>query len=102
MRRLYIPIILFLLLALEGVAIDFLPSVLTDHKTLLIPHWVLIYSFLIALFYDHDYTYYSMIYAAIFGFLIDIVYTDILGVYMFAYALGTYIVLLLKRAFHVS
>ncbi|HLR71677.1 MAG TPA: rod shape-determining protein MreD, partial [Pseudogracilibacillus sp.] len=92
MKRLLFLIILFGLLVLEGVAIDLLPAILTSSETLIVPHWVLIFLIIITLFYDTSETFFSIIYGVIFGFLIDVVYTDVLGVYMFVYPFTLYIV----------
>lgn len=100
MSRLYIPLILFLLVILEGVALDLLPTKLVMNNLTFIPHWVLIFLFFIAIFYDKKNTYYSVLYAVLFGLLIDIVYTEIMGVYMFSYAIVTYLIAELKNFVH--
>src|SRR5699024_6036686 len=66
---------------------------------LIVPHWVFILLALLSIYYDTYDTLYAVMYGVIFGLLIDIVYTDILGVYMFAYPLAVYCVHLLKRYF---
>jgi len=98
-RHLYIPITLFLLLVVEGVNGQLLASFLLDSDTQLVPHWLFIFLILIAIFYDRETTYFSVVYSVIFGLFIDIVYTDILGVYMFVYGIVTYIVHTLKKHF---
>ncbi|MGX9932056.1 rod shape-determining protein MreD [Virgibacillus salarius] len=100
MKRLYLPLILFLLLVLEGVALELLPGYLLTSDLLIVPHWVLIFLVFIAIFYDKDQTYFSVLYALLFGLLIDIVYTDVLGVYMFSYALIIYAVHGFKKLLH--
>ncbi|HLR64463.1 MAG TPA: rod shape-determining protein MreD [Pseudogracilibacillus sp.] len=97
MKRLFIPLILFLLVVLEGVAIGLLPERLLTSSYLIVPHWVFIALALLSIFYDSYDTVNAVIYAAVFGLLIDIVYTDLLGVYMFSYAVGIFVVHLLKR-----
>ena len=97
MKRLYIPLILFLLTILEGVALDLLPSELIMSDMLMVPHWVFAFLVYMAVFYDNDNTYHSVVYALLFGLLIDIVYTGILGIYMFTYALIIYIIHGLKK-----
>ncbi|MFZ3576408.1 rod shape-determining protein MreD [Virgibacillus sp. DJP39] len=91
MKRLYLPLILFVFVILEGVAIELLPSDLVMNNLLIIPHWVFVFLLYMAIFYDSDHTYFSVLYGAIFGMLIDIVYTGVLGVYMFAYAFTIYL-----------
>src|SRR5690625_4122041 len=97
MKRLYLPLILFLFIVLEGVALDLLPVQLLSAQTLIVPHWVFIILIFIVIFYDKEDTYYSIVYAVIFGLLIDIVYTGILGIYMFSYGFGIYIIHELTR-----
>ncbi|WP_245347700.1 rod shape-determining protein MreD [Oceanobacillus polygoni] len=92
MKRLYFPLILFLLTILEGVALELLPSNLVMSDMLMVPHWVFAFLVYMTVFYDNDNTYHSLVYALLFGLLIDIVYTGILGVYMFMYALTIYII----------
>ncbi|MFA1822543.1 rod shape-determining protein MreD [Virgibacillus oceani] len=100
MKRIFIPLILFFFLMLEGVALDFLPVSILTSDLLIVPHWVLLFLVMTAVFYERDTTYYSIIYALIFGLLIDVVYTGILGVYMFSYTLVVYLVLGLRKIFH--
>ncbi|MFC3040017.1 rod shape-determining protein MreD [Virgibacillus xinjiangensis] len=100
MKRLYVPGILFLLTISEGVALDLLPPGIVSGDYLIIPHWVLIFLVMLAIFYDKESTYYSVLYALAFGFLIDIVYTGILGVYMFSYAAAVYLAHGLKKILH--
>lgn len=100
MKNLYLPFILFFLLALEGVAQEFLPNSLVYGSWLIIPHFVLIYLILIAVFYDNENTYYAVLYGIIFGMMKDIVYTDILGIYMFIYAFTVYLTHGAKKFLH--
>lgn len=102
MSRLYLIIVLFVLLAFEGVALDLLPVSILNSESLINPHWILVFLIYISLFYDVKNTYHGVIYAAIFGLLIDIVYTDILGVYMFAYFISVYIVFLMGRSLKIN
>src|SRR5699024_7781387 len=96
-KRLIFPIILFLILVSEGVAIELLPTSLSSTYMLITPHWVFIFLLLITLLYDTNETFFAIIYAVFFGLLIDVVYTGVLGVYMFVYPFSVYIVHLLKR-----
>jgi len=102
MKKLIIPIILFLLLVLEGVAIELLPFNLIPIHYLIVPHWVFVFLVLVNLFFDTSETFFSIIFAVIFGLLIDIVYTEFLGIYMFAYPLSIYVISLLKNIFQAN
>lgn len=100
--RLLLPLMAFLLLIFEGVAIDLLPTVITSKELLVVPHWVFIFLLLMNLFYDTNDTYHSIAYGILFGLLIDIVYTDLLGVYMFVYPFTLYLIHLMKRILHTN
>src|SRR5690625_2188645 len=102
MKRLYLPLILFLLMVLEGVALELLPAKLVITNSLIIPHWVFVFLVFIAIFYDEENTYFSILYVVIFGLLIDIVYTGVLGVYMFSYAVSVYFVYGLRKMLHAN
>ncbi|MFS0672941.1 rod shape-determining protein MreD [Ornithinibacillus sp. 179-J 7C1 HS] len=100
MRHIFLPLILLLILVLEGVALDLLPSGLIDGDIMITPHWVLMFLVLIAIYYDRRNSYHSIVYALIFGLLFDIAYTGILGVYMFTYGVTVYIIHELRNMLH--
>ncbi|WP_028783350.1 rod shape-determining protein MreD [Thalassobacillus devorans] len=99
-KRFYLPLILLFLLVLQGLAMSLLPASLAYSDLLITPHWVLVILILIAVFFDNDDTYYSLLYAILFGLLIDMVYTSILGVYMFTYGIVIYLAHGLKKMLH--
>ncbi|WP_152654754.1 rod shape-determining protein MreD [Oceanobacillus sp. CFH 90083] len=96
-RRVIFPLILFIVMVLSGVALELLPHQLLMGTYMIVPHWLFVMLIYIAIFYDRNDTYYAVLYALIFGLLFDIVYTGILGVYMFSYGLVIYIVRGLKK-----
>lgn len=100
MKKFLIPAVLFIIVVLEGVALNLLPASIVLGNAYIIPHWALAVLLYCALFYDHENTYYSVLYAAIFGLLIDVVYTSVLGVYMFSYTLVIFLIHSLKGRFH--
>lgn len=100
MSRIFLPLILLILVALEGVALDMLPSNLLNSNFMITPHWVLMFLVFVAIFYDRENSYYALLYAGIFGLLIDIAYTGILGVYMFTYGAVIYLIHGLKNMLH--
>ncbi|WP_407269600.1 rod shape-determining protein MreD [Radiobacillus sp. PE A8.2] len=102
MNRFYLPLLLLLLLAAEGVALDLLPTTLDAYEWMIVPHWVLVFLVMVAVLYDQEYTYISILYAIVFGLLFDIVYTDVLGVYMFTYAIVIYAIHGLNKLLHTS
>lgn len=92
MIRFYIPLILFSFTVLEGVSLKLLPNRLVYADSILIPHWVFIFLICVVIFFEREEEYTSIYYAVIFGLMIDILYTDILGVYMFTYAITIYMI----------
>src|SRR5690625_4774441 len=102
MRRSIVPIILLIMLATEGVAMELLPSSIKFADIYIIPHWILLFLILtVVLLYPNN-TVIPIIYAAIFGLMTDIVYTGILGVYMFVLSIAVYITQLLNRLFQAN
>lgn len=100
MKKVYLPLILFILVVLEGLAINLLPNEIVLSDYLIIAHWVLVFLVYISVYYDEEDTYYSIVYAFIFGLFIDVIYTGILGVYMFSYGVAIYALHGLQRLFH--
>ncbi|WP_027963559.1 rod shape-determining protein MreD [Halalkalibacillus halophilus] len=100
MKVLLLPLVLFTLLVLESVAIGLIPDQWWLSSFYLIPHWILIFATLIVVFYDRENSYTGLIYGLIFAFLVDLVYTNILGVYLLAYSLALYTVHTFKKFFH--
>lgn len=87
---------------LEGVALELLPAKLVTSHLYMIPHWVLIVLVLVAVFYDTENTHAAVLYGLIFGLVIDIVYTGVLGIYMFTYGICIYLIHSLSRFFHAN
>src|SRR5699024_2621042 len=97
MRPLLFFIPLFLILVIEGIAIDFLPQFLAKTNLLITPHWIFMFLLLMTFKFDTNNTFYAVIYGAFFGILVDIVYSDVLGIYMFIYPFVIYLVHISKH-----
>ncbi|MFG6148375.1 rod shape-determining protein MreD [Halobacillus sp. B23F22_1] len=102
MIRFWISIFLVILLVLQGMAMSLLPARIVYSELLVTPHWVLCLIMLIAIFFDKDETYHCVWYGLLFGLLIDVVYTGVLGVYMVTYASVAYVTHGLKKWFHAN
>ncbi|MYL29063.1 MULTISPECIES: rod shape-determining protein MreD [Halobacillus] len=102
MSRYVIPLVCLFLLVMQGMAMSLLPAKLVYSDLLITPHWILIFLFIIAIFYDKDHTYHAVWYGLMFGLLIDVVYTGVLGVYMITYTLIIYVVHGLKKLVHAN
>lgn len=97
MKKNILPFMLLIVVALEGVAMKMLPVQFKAANLYIIPHWVLLILLLVTLFLDNRSIMTAIIYGAIFGLIIDIVYTGILGIYMFVIPFTLYIAGLLNR-----
>lgn len=102
MSRLYLPLFLLFLLVIEGVAFDFLPLIVIEKGWLLAAHWLFVFLVLIALFYDLEFTYYSILFAIISGLMVDLVYTNVIGVYMFMYGITIYFIHGMRKVLHTN
>src|SRR5699024_4661298 len=97
MKRLLLPLILFILFVMEGVAIYLLPPSLSSEHMLISVHWVFMFLILISLFYVTEETFFAIIYGICFELMTDVVYTGVLGVYMFIYPMSLYLLHIAKR-----
>ncbi|MDC3415669.1 rod shape-determining protein MreD [Aquibacillus salsiterrae] len=102
MHRFYLPFLLLMTIVVEGVATDLLPRSVMAQEWMIIPHWLLVFLVLITVFFDLEDTYFSVLYAILFGLMIDIVYTSVIGVYMFIYAIVIYIIHGLRKMLHAN
>src|SRR5699024_4249882 len=87
---------------IEGVALELLPAKLVMSNSIVVTHCVFIFLVFKAVFFDEDNTYCSVLYAVIFCLLFDVVYTGVLGVYMFSYTVSVYVIYGLKKMIHAN
>ena len=97
MRQTFLALVLFAFLVLEGVALELLPESLINVSIIFVPHWIIVLLIVVNFFHETNKSHVLIVFAIVFGLLVDIVYTDTLGVYMFAYGLALFIATLLKR-----
>lgn len=102
MKRLLIPLILLIVLAIQGVAIEIAMSFSSMQHIYIIAHWLFVLLICISMFFDTDTSYFAIGYGVLFGLLIDVVYTDMLGIYMLGYGIALLIVQGIRKAFHVN
>ncbi|MFC4320947.1 rod shape-determining protein MreD [Litchfieldia salsa] len=89
MKRLILPIILLFLFILESIFVDVLPAsfIMEDH--LLVPHFLFVTIVFISIRGNRNE---GMLLGAIYGLMFDIVYTGILGLYLFSFPLIAYVI----------
>lgn len=91
----------FIFVILEGtLALNLLPFISGDWMP--VSHFLFIFLLYIAIFFERSYTYYAVILAIIFGLIEDIVYTDVIGVYLFSYTFVVYMVRVLMKFLQVN
>ncbi len=102
MSRLFPPLMLFVLIILQGINFLFIPSSFEASGFLITIHGVFVFLIMIGLYYDEETSYYSFLFAIISGLVLDIVYSPVIGVYMFSYAVVMYVVHHLRKVLHVN
>jgi rod shape-determining protein MreD len=88
-RKYILPALLLFLFILESMSVDFFGLHEIREDWIIVPRFMLIVIVLCAIYTS---PYVGLICAMLFGFLYDIVYTEILGVYLFAFGVSVYIV----------
>lgn len=97
MRRFLLPCILLLAFFSESIFVQLLPAELFNSERIIIPHFLLIVLIFVTIYGK---TKYGIIYGITFGFLADMVFTEILGIYLFLFPLMAYLVSLIMKIFH--
>ncbi|WP_070120812.1 rod shape-determining protein MreD [Bacillus marinisedimentorum] len=99
MTRAILPFVVLFILIAESIFADNMPPELFGLLYLPVPHFLFITILFIAIFYDPVYGIY---YGMFTGLLYDLVYTDIIGIYMFTFAFFAYITVQLMKFLHAS
>src|SRR5699024_12430941 len=85
------------LIVMEIVTIYLFSSSLSSEHMLIDVHWLFMFLILISLLYVTEDTFFAVIYGIYFGLLTYVVYTGVLGVYMFIYPMTLYLLHIAKR-----
>ncbi len=93
-KRFILPIILLFILVSESIFVDILPASYIYGEYLLVPRFLFVTIVFIAIYSDRIQ---GMLLGIIFGLLVDVVYTGILGIYMFSIPVISYIISKLAR-----
>ncbi|MCJ8006980.1 rod shape-determining protein MreD [Lederbergia wuyishanensis] len=88
MKRLILPFLLTLCFYIESIFVDFLPPGSFGVDWILVPHFLIVLFILMGIFYFRNRT---LIYAAIFGLLFDIYYTEVIGIYLVLFPVAVYV-----------
>lgn len=99
MKQTLLFLILFFLFLIEGTIMQVYTPEWNGNVLPIVPHFVFIAILLMGLLKSRNQ---AIIYSVIFGLLVDIIYTDLLGVYLFTMTLSVYLISYLSKIFHMN
>ncbi|UOQ86154.1 rod shape-determining protein MreD [Gracilibacillus salinarum] len=91
-----IALICFLLVILEGI-VSLMDLPLVKEDWLVVSHFLFVFLIFVTIFFEKENTFYAITLSIVFSFIIDIIYTDVIGVYVFAYTVILYGVRILMK-----
>ncbi len=89
MKKAFLPIIISLSFLLESVFVELLPAELFTSSRIVVPHFLIVTIILVTIYISPKH---GIMYGFIFGILFDIVYTEIIGIYLFMLPLVAYLI----------
>jgi rod shape-determining protein MreD len=99
LRKWLLPTLAILCFIFESVFIQVLPSELFEMERIMIPRFVMVIIVIITMFTSLSA---GMAYGFVMGLLYDLMYTDLIGVYMFAYTFLAYGVAMIMKVLHIN
>jgi rod shape-determining protein MreD len=87
-RKAFLPIIISLCFLFESVFVEMLPAELFKSSSIFVPHFLMVAIIFVTVYISKKH---GIMYGFIFGILFDIVYTEIIGIYLFMFPLVAYI-----------
>lgn len=88
MKKWLPPLILAIAFYMESVFVQYVPPDIFHFPNLLVPHFLIIFFVMMGIFYFRNL---SIVYAAVFGLIYDIYYTEIIGIYFFLFPICVYL-----------
>ena len=88
MKKAFLPIIISLCFLFESIFVELLPAELFKSSRILVPHFLMVTIIFVTIYISPKH---GIMYGFIFGILFDIVYTEIIGIYLFMFPLVAYI-----------
>ncbi|ETI69675.1 rod shape-determining protein MreD [Neobacillus vireti] len=89
MKKFLLPLLFLFLFLVESLFVQYLPEDAFGHNRILVPHFLFAAILFLTIFVGKKQ---GIIYAAIFGLLFDIVYVEIIGIYLFIYPFISYVI----------
>ncbi|TKC20080.1 rod shape-determining protein MreD [Robertmurraya kyonggiensis] len=94
MRKYLLPLLFILFFILESLFVQTLPAEVFNSERILAPRFLMIVILFMTLYGHRDQ---GLVYGLVFGLLFDVVYTEIIGIYLFMFPLIAYIASKLMR-----
>lgn len=88
MRKFLLPFLLLLFFILESIFVELMPPKVFGNEYILVPHFLIIAIILLTVYGPKNY---GVLYGFLFGLWFDIVYTEIMGIYLCLFPLVAYI-----------
>ena len=88
MKKAFLPIIISFCFLFESVFVELLPAELFNSSRILVPHFLMVTIIFVTIYISPKH---GIMYGFIFGIFFDIVYTEIIGIYLFMFPLVAYI-----------
>jgi rod shape-determining protein MreD len=98
-KKFLLPLLFLFLFILESLFVQFLPENVFGFERIFAPHFLFTGLLFLTIFVGKKQ---GIIYAAIFGLLFDIVYVEIIGIYLFLYPFVAYLVDRLMQVMQVN
>ena len=99
MRKAFLPIIISLCFLFESVFVEMLPAELFKSSSIFVPHFLMVAIIFVTVYISQKH---GIMYGFIFGILFDIVYTEIIGIYLFMFPLVAYITSWIMRVLQTN
>ncbi|PLS01299.1 rod shape-determining protein MreD [Neobacillus cucumis] len=89
MKKFLLPLLFLFLFILDSLYVQYVPTDLFGHNKIVAPHFLFAGLLLLTIFVSRKQ---GIIYAAVFGLLFDVVYIEIIGIYLFLFPFIAYLV----------
>jgi rod shape-determining protein MreD len=97
MKRYFLPFLFVVLFVSEGLFAVMFPASLVRENTIVVPYFLFIGILFMSAYYDQMQAFY---YGLVFGFLFDLVYTEVLGVYVFIFPIFAFLFARAMKVLH--
>ena len=97
--KFFLPLIISLSFIFESIFVELLPEAFSKSDMILVPHFLMVMIIFTTIYGNQKH---GLIYGFIFGLLFDVVYTEIIGIYLFLIPVVTKIVSWLMKLLQIK